>query len=136
MMLKIQEPYNLLQTASGPKWQRIGLKRRSGIVVPLFSVYSRNSIGIGDVEDLRLVVDWAAETKNSIVQLLPMNEISGLFCPYDSISSFALEPAYICLRGIPFIRKSKIKERLDEIKERFPVGLSNVDYGIKYAKIS
>ena len=79
------------------KWQRIGEAKRAGVLVPLFSVYSRQSIGIADFRDLRLVVDWSERSGNSIIQLLPLNEVGSYFCPYDSLSSFALEPAYICL---------------------------------------
>lgn len=70
-------------------------KRRAGVLVPLFSLYTKNSFGIGDFEDLKLLVDWCAMTGYSILQLLPMNEVGPTFCPYDSISSFALEPMYI-----------------------------------------
>ena len=73
-------------------WQEVGRKRRAGIAVPLFSVYSRKSIGIGDLDDLKLLVDLCRKTGGSILQLLPMNEVGATFCPYDSISSFALEP--------------------------------------------
>ena len=75
------------------------LKRRAGVLVPLFSVYSKNSLGIGDLEDLKLLINWCRETGYSIIQLLPMNEIGSTFCPYDSISSFALEPMYARLKS-------------------------------------
>ncbi len=71
-----------------------GARRRSGVLAPLFSLYSRDSFGVGDTEDLKLFVDWCAETGNSIIQLLPMNEVGDNFCPYESISSFAIEPVY------------------------------------------
>jgi 4-alpha-glucanotransferase len=74
------------------------LKRRAGILAPLFSIYSKNSLGIGDFEDLKLLIDWSSECGYSIIQLLPMNEVGPTFCPYDSISSFALEPAYARLK--------------------------------------
>ncbi|MGA2775192.1 MAG: 4-alpha-glucanotransferase [Candidatus Omnitrophota bacterium] len=87
----------LLNTKSADKWKRIGLQKRAGILISLFSVYSKNSLGIGDFLDLKLLVDFASLTGNSIIQLLPLNEVGALFCPYDSLSSFALEPAYIHL---------------------------------------
>ena len=78
-------------------WGEIGKGRRSGALVPLFSVYSRRSAGIGDLEDLKLLVDFCEKTGNSILQLLPMNEVGDNFCPYESVSSFALEPAYAAI---------------------------------------
>jgi 4-alpha-glucanotransferase len=87
----------LLTLENKNNWGKIGNNRRSGVLVPLFSVYSRKSTGIGDLEDLKLVVDWCAKTGNSIMQLLPMNEVGNTFCPYESISSFALEPMYAAI---------------------------------------
>ncbi len=78
-------------------WGEIGEGRRSGVLVPLFSVYSRRSAGIGDFEDLKLLADWCEKTGNSIMQLLPMNEVGDNFCPYESVSSFALEPMYAAI---------------------------------------
>ncbi|MFH2067970.1 MAG: 4-alpha-glucanotransferase [Candidatus Omnitrophota bacterium] len=79
-------------------WGEIGKGRRSGVLVPLFSVYSRNSAGIGNLEDLKLLTDWCEKTGNSILQLLPMNEVGDSFCPYESVSSFALEPMYAAVK--------------------------------------
>jgi 4-alpha-glucanotransferase len=78
-------------------WANIGNGKRSGVLVPLFSVYSRRSAGIGDLEDLKLLADWCEKTGNSILQLLPMNAVGDNFCPYESVSSFALEPAYAAI---------------------------------------
>ena len=70
------------------------------MLVPLFSVYSRKNAGIGDLEDLKLLTDWCEKTGNSIMQLLPMNEVGDNFCPYESVSSFALEPAYTAIEKV------------------------------------
>lgn len=108
----------------------------AGVLVPLFSVYSKNSLGIGELGDIKLLIDWCNITGKSILQLLPMNEVGSTFCPYDSVSSFALEPAYISLYLISDIEKKSIKEKIQEIKERFPIGKPYVNYGIKKEKIS
>ncbi len=100
------------------------LKRRAGILAPLFSVYSEDSLGIGDLEDLKLLIDWSAECGYSIIQLLPMNEVGSTFCPYDSISSFALEPAYARLKT-----HSPRKIRSTQTSP------SHVDYSVKDEKM-
>jgi len=92
------------------------LKRRAGALVPLFSVYSANSFGIGDFEDLKILVDWCVKTGLSILQLLPMNDLSPTFCPYDSISSFALDPMYISLKGKGKVKGSHVDYRVKEEK--------------------
>lgn len=101
------------------------MQRRAGVLAPLFSFYSKNSTGIGDLSDLKLIIDWAQKSGNSILQLLPMNEVGSLFCPYDSISSFALEPTYISLSS----------QKIDALKKVFPVSKQYVDYRIKQGKI-
>ena len=125
----------LLSTKSGDKWRSAGLRRRSGILVPLFSVFSHRSLGIGDLEDLKLVVDWCKKTGNSILQLLPMNECGPTFCPYDSVSAFALEPMYISLEKAPGFCNKHNKVRAEEIRKKFPIGLSRVNYAIKDEKL-
>ena len=124
----------LLSTALKDKWEKTGVKKRAGVLAPLFSVYSRESVGIGDFVDLKLLVDWVVKTGNSIIQLLPLNETGSIFCPYDSLSSFALEPAYICLRLFDSYKKESIRKKVDAIKQIFPTGSGRIDYGIKKAK--
>lgn len=115
---------HLFSTLSGDKWRAAGVKKRSGVLVPLFSVYSSQSAGIGDLADLKLLIDWAAATGNSILQLLPMNETGSLNCPYDALSSFALEPAYLSLKNIGV-----------KIKKKFSAPKGHVDYIVKKQKI-
>jgi 4-alpha-glucanotransferase len=116
-----------IEKNSKDNWKRIGTQKRAGVLVALFCVYSKGSTGIGDFQDLKMLIDWASCTGNSILQLLPMNEVGSLFCPYDSISSFALEPAYISL--------SAYKRGIEELKSIFPVGRAYVDYRIKNEKM-
>ena len=116
-------------------WSGVGQVKRAGVLVPLFSIYSKDSIGIGDFSDLNPMVDWCAATSNSILQLLPMNEVGSTSCPYDAISSFALEPAYISLSSVSCGKHKDVKKSIEELKRRFPAGKTHIDYGIKNAKI-
>jgi len=126
----------LLKTLSKDKWQRIGIQRRAGALVPLFSVYSQDSLGIADLRDLRLLIDWVSLSGNSILQLLPMNELGSLFCPYDSLSSFALEPAYLCIRELVAVDNRQPQPgKIAKIKEKFSNHEGYVDYGIKTEKL-
>ena len=115
----------LCSISSQKKWRKIGTHKRAGILTPLFSVYSKDSSGIGDFSDLKLLIDLAKNTGNSIIQLLPMNEVGALFCPYDSLSSFAMEPMYIALGG-----------EAKDLKKKFPAASPYVDYRVKEAKVS
>jgi 4-alpha-glucanotransferase len=134
-MTKENPKENLLQTPAKDKWGMVEIKKRAGILAPLFSVYSKKSIGIGDLDDLKLLIDWCAKTGNSILQLLPMNELGPIFCPYDSLSSFALEPAYLALNKISTKASAAIKAKIKKLKHSFPTAKTQVDYRIKPAKI-
>ncbi|MCX5704779.1 MAG: 4-alpha-glucanotransferase [Candidatus Omnitrophica bacterium] len=118
------------------KWNRIGRQKRSGVLVPLFCIYSKNSIGIGDFSDLKLLVDWAKETGNSIIQLLPMNEVGSVFCPYDALSAFALEPLYLSFSDIPAAQGAVFSTLIAQLKKKYPAGKPHINYAIKKEKIA
>ena len=115
-------------------WKDIGKKRRAGVLAPLFLVYSGHSAGVGDLHDLLLLADWCGKSGLSILQLLPMNEVGSTFCPYDAVSSFALEPMYISLGDLPEARERTVRSKIADLKKKFPAGKRHVDYGIKDAK--
>ncbi|MDD5496056.1 MAG: 4-alpha-glucanotransferase [Candidatus Omnitrophica bacterium] len=128
---------HLLTTPSKDKWERIGVRKRSGILAPLFSVYSEKSLGIGDLGDIKLLVDWCAKTGNSILQLLPMNEVGPTFCPYDAFSSFAIEPLYISLSDMKVSKKERLEKETDRIRRSLArrKGVYHVDYSVKKEKL-
>lgn len=76
--------------------------RCAGTVIPVFSLRSEQSFGVGDLGDLKLLVDWARLTRQRIIQVLPMNDTTMTHTwadsyPYSAISIYALHPMYICL---------------------------------------
>jgi len=117
----------LSESLSKNSWKNVGFKKRAGVLFPLFTAYSKNSFGIGDLADLKLIIDWAKLTANSVIQLLPMNEVGSTFCPYDAISSFALEPAYICLKDFSQLAGKKFNSTIEDP--------NHVDYALKDEKI-
>ncbi|MDT8316794.1 MAG: 4-alpha-glucanotransferase [bacterium] len=81
--------------------------KSSGFMIPLFSIRTNNSLGIGDIGDLYPLIDWAAEHGQKIIQLLPINDTSPSDAsPYAAISSFAVNPLYIEISRIDEISKS------------------------------
>jgi len=71
--------------------------RGAGVSIPVFSLRSRNSFGIGDFTDLKLMIDWAVRTRLKIIQILPVNDTTAHYnfldsYPYNTISVFALNP--------------------------------------------
>jgi len=110
-------------------------QKRAGILIPLFSVYSGNSFGSADFSDLKLVIDWVKDTGSSILQLLPMNEMGPVFCPYDAFSSFALEPVYISLLDLPIPKNKSVKRQINNLKKNFPLDKGYCDYSVKEEKL-
>ena len=126
----------LLKTPSGKVWKRIGTEKKVGMLIPLFSVYSKKSIGIGDFYDLKTLIKLCKLSGHSILQLLPMNEVGANHCPYDCISSFAIEPSYISIELLPEEIKKEFSHDIETLKKQFPAGRKRVDYRIKEEKIS
>ena len=79
--------------------------RAAGVCVPVFSLRSNHSCGVGDFGDLRLLVDWAVATGMKVIQLLPVNDTTASCSwsdsyPYNIVSAFALHPQYLDLEAI------------------------------------
>jgi 4-alpha-glucanotransferase len=125
----------LRNTITADKWEKTGIRRRSGIAVPLFSIWSKKSIGIGEIPDLKLVIRWASETGNTIVQLLPLNDTGFDYAPYNSVSSFALDPMYIAIQSLKEVNLSPFKKDIRDLRLKFPVN-AKVDYSVKQEKIN
>ena len=80
------------------------MTRTSGIGVPLFSVPTRRSWGLGEFPDLVDLARWADGAGQSIVQILPVMELpEHERSPYSALSSFALDPTYIARPDVPFL---------------------------------
>jgi 4-alpha-glucanotransferase len=126
---------SFLNSVSAPLWKKVGLKRRAGVTAPLFSIYSKDSIGIGDLNDLKLLIDWAKLCGMSIVQLLPMNDVGFHFIPYNAQSTFALEPMYLSLDHLNEVPLKPFRTAIRKLRRSFPPGGVRVHYDVKRAKL-
>lgn len=100
----------------------------AGTAVPVFSLRSKEGFGVGEFRDLKKLVDWAASTGQSIIQLLPVNDTtrSGSWqdsYPYSAISSFALHPQFICLEAAGLKATAAYRALRDELNS-----LPAIDY--------
>lgn len=125
----------LLETPAARQWKRIGARRRAGVIAPLFSVYSKKSAGIGEIPDIALLADWCAATGQSLIQLLPMQDVGFDFCPYDAVSSFALDPMYLRIDSLKGIARGTHRDRIQALRQKFPCGGPRVDYRVKAEKL-
>jgi 4-alpha-glucanotransferase len=77
----------------------------AGVSIPVFSLRSKDSFGVGEFNDLKLLVDWARKAGLKLIQILPVNDTTATHTwvdsyPYASISAFALHPIYINLETV------------------------------------
>ncbi|MBN9379013.1 MAG: 4-alpha-glucanotransferase [Chlamydiales bacterium 38-26] len=91
----------LLSSISAPAWKHIGVKHHHGINLPLFSLRTLNSGGIGEFFDLKHVIDWCHKIGYDVLQILPINDTGPEPSPYSAISAFALNPLHISLHALP-----------------------------------
>uniref|UniRef100_UPI003FF147F9 4-alpha-glucanotransferase n=1 Tax=Prevotella sp. TaxID=59823 RepID=UPI003FF147F9 len=80
-------------------------RRLAGTLVPVFSLRTRESAGIGDFGDLKMMIDLMANTGQRVLQLLPINDTTITHTwtdsyPYSCISVFAIHPQYADLRSL------------------------------------
>jgi 4-alpha-glucanotransferase len=104
----------------------------AGTVVPIFSLRSEGSFGVGDFGDLKLMIDWVAKTQQRILQVLPINDTNITHTwqdsyPYNSISIYALHPQYTDLRQLPEIKDEKRKAHFEQLRQELNA-LPQIDY--------
>ena len=91
-------------------------KRLAGTAIPVFSLRSEGSQGVGDFGDLRTMVDWCLKTKQCVLQILPINDTTATHTkadsyPYNSITIYAFHPMYIDLRQLGGLSNAEVEER-------------------------
>ncbi len=104
-------PPNLSSCAATKQWVKIGTKNHHGINIPIFSLRSAKSAGIGEYLDLLPILDWHQEVGMDVLQLLPLNDTGLDTSPYNSLTANGLNPLFISLAGLPgFDSSEKLKE--------------------------
>ena len=106
--------------------------RLAGTAIPVFSLRSEGSFGVGDFGDLKKMIDWVALTGQRILQVLPINDTTITHTwtdsyPYSSISIFALHPQYADLRQLPAIKDKAKREEFELLRQELNV-LDKIDY--------
>ena len=107
--------------------------RVAGVVVPVFSLRSDSSYGVGDFGDLRRLVDWAALTGMKVIQILPVNDTTVSHSwsdsyPYNIVSAFALHPHYLDLEAFGSLKnKSKMTVYHRQRRELNAIGYSDYE---------
>ena len=100
--------------------------------MPLFSLRTEGSFGIGDFGDLAAMTDLVADTGQRVLQLLPINDTTTSrrwtdSYPYSCISIFALNPIYVDLRQLPPLADEKKQAEFEALRQELNA-LPAVDY--------
>jgi 4-alpha-glucanotransferase len=104
----------------------------AGVAIPVFSLRSENGLGVGEFNDIKLLVDWAKQIGLKLVQLLPVNDTTATYTkldsyPYAAISAFALHPLYLHLPSIVSKENEKLLNNLTDLQKQLN-GKPEVDY--------
>ncbi|MBK7939095.1 MAG: 4-alpha-glucanotransferase [Lewinellaceae bacterium] len=104
--------------------------RGAGVAIPVFSLRSNKSWGVGEFADIHLLVDWAKSVGLKLIQLLPINDTTATHTwvdsyPYSAISAFALHPVFLNVEQLagkkhaavlkPHLKKQKELNALDTV---------------------
>ena len=106
--------------------------RGAGVAIPVFSLRSEEDFGVGDFMDLKKMIDWAVQTRQNFVQLLPINDttMTGTWTdsyPYNANSTFALHPMYLRLSAMGRLHNEERQRYFDNLGRELNQQ-SQVDY--------
>ncbi|MDE5739450.1 MAG: 4-alpha-glucanotransferase [Bacteroidaceae bacterium] len=104
----------------------------AGVVIPVFSLRSARSYGVGDFGDLKMLIQWVVKTKMHAIQILPINDtiMTGKWqdsYPYNSISIYAFHPLYCDLHALPKLNNRLAMEKF-LMKQQKVNALPQLDY--------
>ena len=107
-------------------------RKLAGTLVPVFSLRTRKSAGIGDFGDLRTMIDFVASTGQKVLQLLPINDTTITHTwtdsyPYSCISVFAIHPQYADLHALPELKDAKARAEAEKTCAELNA-LDKIDY--------
>jgi 4-alpha-glucanotransferase len=91
------------------------MQRKSGVVLPLFSIRSRRDWGIGQITDLPAAAAWVRRAGQRLLQILPPHELSpGETSPYGALTAFAIDPIYLDVDAVEDLDAAAIDGALGE----------------------
>ena len=106
--------------------------RLAGTLVPVFSLRSEGSFGVGDFGDLKSMINLVYATGQRVLQILPVNDTTTTHSwqdsyPYSCISIFAIHPQYVDLRELPALTNAKQRNDFEALREQLNA-LPQIDY--------
>lgn len=125
---------------AGDVWEKDDLRpqfswtkpfRAAGVVLPVFSLRSQDGWGAGDFGDLEKLTDWAVQTGQKVIQILPINDTTLTHTwwdsyPYNDLSVYAFHPMYADMRQLPALDK-KTEQKFEEARKKLNAQ-DHIDY--------
>ena len=107
-------------------------RKLAGTLIPVFSLRTHGSFGVGDFGDLKMMIDWVAETHQKVLQVLPINDTTSTHTwtdsyPYSCISIFAIHPQFADLRQLPAVADKEKAAAFEALREELNQ-LPQIDY--------
>ncbi|MDE6468718.1 MAG: 4-alpha-glucanotransferase [Muribaculaceae bacterium] len=104
----------------------------AGTAIPVFSLRSNEDFGVGDFFDLLKMVDWAEQTGQSFIQILPINDTTMTHTwtdsyPYNANSTFALHPMFLRVTEIGKLKDEKRRKYFEKLAAELNA-LPEIDY--------
>jgi 4-alpha-glucanotransferase len=114
---------------------RFSQGRHGGILVPLFSIPSSASWGVGEIADIPKLAVWLREAGLDFVQLLPVNEMEeGQNSPYSALSAMAIDPVFIAPADVPELSGAGGEGVLDP-SDRERLASARTAYSVNYRTV-
>ena len=108
------------------------VKQIEGTVLPLFSLRTDRSYGVGDLGDAVEFVCWLRHVGHRVYQMLPIydtifTETLDDTYPYNAITTFGIHPIYMDIRRLPHYMGMKERKRWEKQAKELNA-LPQVDY--------
>lgn len=112
-----------------------GLYRAAGVAMPVFSLRSDKSLGVGEFADLKPFGDWAHGVGLKLIQILPINDTTSSHdwtdsYPYSAISVFALHPLYLRIDDLKYAMPAAFHKEVEAAR-----GLLNKQAQVDYEAV-
>ncbi len=110
----------------------VGNWKSAGVAIPVFSLRSQDSAGVGEFTDIKPLVDWSVKTGMKVIQILPVNDTIATHSwvdsyPYAAISVHALHPMYANMDAIGRLKDQAKQKAIDKAAAKLNE-MSEVDY--------
>jgi len=141
----IKSKKTLVQKSDGFVRVTNNLWKGAGVGLPVFSIRTKKSFGVGDFVDMKLFIDWAEKVGLKLIQVLPLNDTIGTHSdadvlPYAAISAFALNPLFLNLPAMgklsathPLQKKYKAKQVELNASDLVPF-MDVINFKLQYSK--